>query len=481
MILFPTVAPALIAQNNVTLANQDETSGYVESILKAAEQGDADAQYSLGQMFLTGNGVTQDAGQAAYWLRKAAEQGAVIAQYKLGEMYMEGNGVTQDVEQATYWFRRAASAQTAQAPEPAPSAHRVGETRKDKFIAVSSTTMNWSDAKAFCQQKGGRLPRMNNSDSWAWGNHDKITHIDGFGAPGALWPSDLPGGSYWAGTEDTDVSVLSWLVLGGDGGGVIDFGGKVHVGRANRQSSGSRVVCVQNRPSGTNDTNALDERQVAMPPKIGMIWLVEPTLSYDSIWYCRYCDALGKWKNVRLSDREAKLHEILRSFTYSSAEKNLSICQGHGGGIPRFKYDEKKGLYGEFYSDEGGQTFTMQRRDAFFQKNMRIRLLAFQKIDSDKVRTIQELDGPLYDFSGAYINSKYALVYNGEFITDFIYSNYDENSPPDTIAVSLNNKWGILDKNGNTLIPFELDHITFINNDVAFAKYNGKYGILSIK
>jgi len=68
------------------------------------------------------------------------------------------------------------------------------------FIAMSERPLNWSDAKAFCQQQGGRLPRINNSDSWSWDGWGEVT-IDDFGARGAPWPSGLPGDRYWTGTE----------------------------------------------------------------------------------------------------------------------------------------------------------------------------------------------------------------------------------------------------------------------------------------
>jgi len=40
----------------------------------AAEQGKADAQYSLGLMYEFGNGVPQSSKEAAKWYRKAATQ-----------------------------------------------------------------------------------------------------------------------------------------------------------------------------------------------------------------------------------------------------------------------------------------------------------------------------------------------------------------------------------------------------------------------
>ena len=54
---------------------------------KAAEQGDASAQYNLGNGYRRGKGVTQDYAEAANWYRKAAEQGNAWAQSNLGVMY----------------------------------------------------------------------------------------------------------------------------------------------------------------------------------------------------------------------------------------------------------------------------------------------------------------------------------------------------------------------------------------------------------
>ena len=75
---------------------------------KGADQGDAPAQYSLGLLYDNGSGVAQDYAQAAKWYRKAAEQGHASAQYNLGNMYRNGYGVPQDYAQAVKWYRKAA-------------------------------------------------------------------------------------------------------------------------------------------------------------------------------------------------------------------------------------------------------------------------------------------------------------------------------------------------------------------------------------
>ena len=74
-----------------------------------ADQGDADAQFSLGLMYQNGYGVPQDYVQAMAWYRKAAEQGDAAAQNNLGNMYFGGRGVQQDYVRAHMWYNLAAS------------------------------------------------------------------------------------------------------------------------------------------------------------------------------------------------------------------------------------------------------------------------------------------------------------------------------------------------------------------------------------
>ena len=75
---------------------------------ESAEQGDALAQYQLGNMYLNGIGVEQKYFMAVHWFRKAAEQREAIAQYFLGMMYAHGRGVMRNNDEAIYWYSKAA-------------------------------------------------------------------------------------------------------------------------------------------------------------------------------------------------------------------------------------------------------------------------------------------------------------------------------------------------------------------------------------
>ena len=74
---------------------------------KAAEAGDAGAQYCLGMCYYGGLGVRLNESKAFQWVRKAAEQNEPDAQKALGDMYLRGEGVKADEIEALEWYRKA--------------------------------------------------------------------------------------------------------------------------------------------------------------------------------------------------------------------------------------------------------------------------------------------------------------------------------------------------------------------------------------
>jgi uncharacterized protein len=79
---------------------------------KAAQGCDPDAQVELGHKYEHGEGVEQSFKLAAEWYRRAAAYvpdlgGAHQGRNQLGLLYMEGRGAPQDYVQAYFWFRLA--------------------------------------------------------------------------------------------------------------------------------------------------------------------------------------------------------------------------------------------------------------------------------------------------------------------------------------------------------------------------------------
>lgn len=73
-----------------------------------AEQGVAAAQYSLGVMYYTGQGVPRNFVEASKWYRLAAAQGDAGAMTRLGVMSIGGQGVAPSPAEAMKWYQRAA-------------------------------------------------------------------------------------------------------------------------------------------------------------------------------------------------------------------------------------------------------------------------------------------------------------------------------------------------------------------------------------
>ncbi len=75
--------------------NGDFTTALKE-LTPLAEQGDAEAQFNLGYMYRTGEGVPQDDKTAVEWYTLAAEQGLDEANRILILMYLNGEDAPQD-------------------------------------------------------------------------------------------------------------------------------------------------------------------------------------------------------------------------------------------------------------------------------------------------------------------------------------------------------------------------------------------------
>jgi uncharacterized protein len=77
---------------------------------QAAMKGVVTAQFNLGVLYLTGEGVPkQDSLQAEALFRRAAEKGFVMAMVNLAQMYRTGYGdVPKDLELAKKWLALAA-------------------------------------------------------------------------------------------------------------------------------------------------------------------------------------------------------------------------------------------------------------------------------------------------------------------------------------------------------------------------------------
>ncbi len=82
--------------------------GQMKALVLLAKQGNVEAQWRLGRLYGSKEGLLQSDEKAVFWYHKAAQKGYAPAQYSLGQMYEHGRGVAQNGEQALFWYRKAA-------------------------------------------------------------------------------------------------------------------------------------------------------------------------------------------------------------------------------------------------------------------------------------------------------------------------------------------------------------------------------------
>jgi uncharacterized protein len=110
-----------------------------------AAQGNALAQYKLGQLYQFALGVSQNYAEATKWYEKAAARGDADAQFSLGLMYAIGDGVRQDDVRAYMWWSLAAAHSTGHKQKSIA-------TQRDGALTRRMTTAQVAEAQRLLQQ-----------------------------------------------------------------------------------------------------------------------------------------------------------------------------------------------------------------------------------------------------------------------------------------------------------------------------------------
>lgn len=106
-----------------------------------AEQGDPDAQYNLGLLYMNGQGVEKNERTALWWFTRAAQQGLADAQYNAGVMYYLGKGVYPSHKTAVEWWQLAVEKGHANAENNLAIMYAFGYgVKKDPVKAVELWT-----------------------------------------------------------------------------------------------------------------------------------------------------------------------------------------------------------------------------------------------------------------------------------------------------------------------------------------------------
>ena len=112
VILFQPVFAATYEDGKQAYLSKDYKRA-IEILKPLAEQGNSQAQITMGLMYDYGHGVKKDATESIKWYRMAAEQGVPLVQHDLGVKYFQGQGVKQNYLEAAKWWEMSANAGVA--------------------------------------------------------------------------------------------------------------------------------------------------------------------------------------------------------------------------------------------------------------------------------------------------------------------------------------------------------------------------------
>lgn len=221
-------------------------------------------------------------------------------------------------------------------------------------------------------------------------------------------------------------------------------------------------------PDENEQTNQNQENQAIV------VWKVEPIFDYERIRYCPWCEVFSAGDPLYIVDE-------------TTGALTDEIKFGHGGSSSRYLYDQALDIFGLYRSGPGWNEIVIYTRAEFlseFGDHLQGRVNFFYAMDSTIIKTEEMPWGPFYNIDEV-LTGKGAVSFGIDFITDFIFNSVEGNRTwnrhkNSIIAVQQNEKWGIVNYEGNIIIPIEFEHILIIDPDTAFARQNGRYGIIFI-
>lgn len=144
---------------------------HMQLLASTAQEGDADAQFLLGQYYRDQGSSIYDPEQAVVWLERSAEQMHAYASEALGEMFWAAEGIEQDHVKALELLRRAAELGLMSAIDSVGWMHWYGQGGLTHDCGAS---IDWFERA----MAGGYEPSRNNL-AWVLATCPDPEHRDG--------------------------------------------------------------------------------------------------------------------------------------------------------------------------------------------------------------------------------------------------------------------------------------------------------------
>lgn len=127
-----------------------------------AGQGNADAAYNLAVIHQYADGVALDYGKALTWYKVAADQGDKVAQFQIGLMFQTGQGVEANAEEAHRWFTAHRKLHGHHEHDPRMQAWRQQALalieERDRREALAASRANSAQVLAELRRRAGLAP-----------------------------------------------------------------------------------------------------------------------------------------------------------------------------------------------------------------------------------------------------------------------------------------------------------------------------------
>jgi len=227
----------------------------------------------------------------------------------------------------------------------------------------------------------------------------------------------------------------------------------------------------------------------APDPETGYTWVVEPTLEYEWINYCALCNMFVTTVYTAEPGNEAifpddnyttfELDRITGQFTGEIHESHQKYSVS---GMVIWVYDPDLDLFGWFQwiSMDVGVIYELYPMSEFAEH--------FPK-EFDRIRTVRRYDTTVATRGSEFLPgegySGDAVMYGDKFITDFEYDMQSNPGRQQPSIISIHDSdgndgsnYGIMNKDGVLIVPFDSWMLVTITETTAFANRNGKWGII---
>jgi Zn-dependent metalloprotease len=261
------------------------------------------------------------------------------------------------------------------------------------------------------------------------------------------------------------------------------------------------TVIISARTQGFTETqlNAIrDAFDMVGIVSVEIEWVVEPTLEFEPWW--------DSWSNTYREDSFGfcPVCNVFKYPKYESESQRINERTGeatwewqsaHGGESNRFIYDSQREIFVYYNSMSGWEENIVRSSPSDFARkfpNFADQLVVVYEADISMHGTLSDRGGREFLLDDAFTGNV-AVAVNGEFVTGFIFqaegsgrreerkeNHWMVERTLDVVSLVRHGLHGVVDRNGNVLIPFVLEDIMIIDERTAFARHNGKYGIISL-